>query len=90
MSNAYVFTVIGDMNGTEQVIYAQMATSKMKNEQPVAAEAIRSWIAENAPEVIANDEQLAEIANELAYDMRHDGVAWHNTEYGFCLTELVG
>lgn len=90
MNSAYVFTVLGDKNGMMSTIYAEMASSKMKNEQPIAAAAISNWIKSNAPEVLANEEQLDALANDLAYKMRKADVAWHNEQYGFCLTKLVG
>lgn len=88
MNKAYVFTVIGDKDGTMSTLYAEMASSKMKNEQPVAAKAIRDWIEANAPDIITVGDQLDDVANDLAYKMRKNGVAWQS--YGFCLTELVG
>lgn len=88
MNNTYVFTVIGDKNGTTATVYAEMASSKMKNEQPIAAKAIRDWIENNAPDIITVGDQLDDVANDLAYKMRKNGVAWQS--YGFCLTELVG
>ena len=89
MNPAYVFTVLGDKNGTMSTIYAEMASITLKRNQLVAADLIRYWIKANAPEVIANDEQLKLLADDLAYKMRKTGVAWHNEQYGFCLTELV-
>lgn len=95
MNKAYVFTVIGDKDGTMSTLYAGMASIKMKNEQPVAVKAISDWIEDNAPDIITVGDPLDDVADygvvsNLAYKMRKTGVAWHNNQYGFCLTELVG
>lgn len=90
MITAYVFSVIGDQNGTMATIYTELASSKMKNEQSVAIEAIRDWIEKNAPEVINMGAGYVDTLDKLAYNMRKNGVAWLNDQYGFCLTTAVG
>lgn len=88
MNVAYVFTVINDADGLERVVYAESASSKMKNDQKTAADAIKRWLESNDPDNMPDEDGL----DKLAYLMRKEGAAWHwgAGKSCFCLTELVG